>query len=198
MENTANYIIEFLKSKNIKKSTLLGYSMGGRIAVYLAIKYPEYFTKIIIESAQPGIKDEAERKKRINHDKKLVQNLISKPFPEFLKFWYNQHVFATLKSHKNFANLLQSRLKNNPENLAKSLLEIGSGVQPSMWKDLDTIKIPCLLITGEFDIKYQKIFSKMHKEILLSKFIIIRNAGHNAHFENPEEFIRVVRKFLLN
>jgi len=89
--------------------------MGGRIAIYLAIFYSEYFGKIIIESAQPGIKDDVEREQRKNHDSELAQKLSLKSFDEFLKFWYNQSIFETLKKHKNFANLLKSRLRNNPQ-----------------------------------------------------------------------------------
>ena len=198
IENTAKYIVELLQSHNIKKCNLLGYSMGGRIAIYLAIHHSEYFNRLIIESAQPGIKDTIERGQRKNHDKKLAQKLISQPFSAFLEFWYNQPIFKTLKNQKNFANLMESRLKNNPRNLAKSLSEIGAGAQPSLWEDLKKIKHSCLLIAGELDTKYQKIFSKMHKEIFSSKFVIIKNAGHNVHLENPNEFIKVVRKFLRN
>jgi len=198
IENTAKYIVELLQSHNIKKCNLLGYSMGGRIAIYLAIHYSEYFDKIIIESAQPGIKDKIERMKRKNHDQILAENLESKSFNDFLDSWYNQSIFKTLKKHNNFANLRKSRLNNNPRNLAKSLLEIGAGVQPSLWQDLKKIENDCLLIAGEFDTKYQTIFSKMHKEIFSSKFIIIKNAGHNIHVENPDEFTKIVKKHLRN
>ena len=196
IENTAKYIIELLHKNDIKKCNLIGYSMGGRIAIFLAIYYSEFFEKIIIESAQPGIMNEFERLQRINHDQKLATKLEEQSFSEFLEFWYNQPVFNTLKKHKNFANLKKSRLNNNPKNLAKSLLEIGAGVQPSLWGDLKRIKNTCLLIAGEFDTKYQKIFSKMHKEIFSSIFVIIKNAGHNVHFENPEEYAKVIKKFL--
>jgi len=198
IENTAKYIVELIQSHNVKKCNLLGYSMGGRIAIYLAIYYSEYFDKIVIESAQPGIKDKIERMKRKNHDQILAENLESKSFHNFLDSWYNQSIFKTLKKHNNFANLRKSRLNNNPRNLAKSLLEIGAGVQPSLWQDLKKIENDCLLIAGEFDTKYQTIFSKMHKEIFSSKFIIIKNAGHNIHVENPDEFTKIVKKHLRN
>lgn len=198
IENTAKYIINFLQDKNIHTCGLVGYSMGGRISIYLAIHYPKFFKKIIIESAQPGIEDVEEREQRKKHDSLLAQKLKSNPLDEFLEFWYNQQIFESLKHHKNFANLLKSRLNNNSQKCAKSLLEIGAGFQPSLWIDLKRIKSPCLLVTGEYDLKYQKIFSKMHQEIFSSDFVIIKNAGHNSHFENPEEFSKVVKKFLSN
>ena len=136
------------------------------------------------------------REQRKNHDNNLAQRLNSEPFMDFLDFWYDQPIFRTLKNNKNFANLLKSRCNNNPQRLAKSLVEIGAGAQPSIWSDLRIIKNQCLLIAGEFDTKYQKIFSKMHKEIFSSKFVIIKNAGHNVHFENPDEFTKVIKKFL--
>jgi 2-succinyl-6-hydroxy-2,4-cyclohexadiene-1-carboxylate synthase len=196
IENTAKYIIEFLNHKNISKCHLLGYSMGGRIAIYLATKYPQYFKKIIIESGRPGIENDEERNLRNRNDHKLAQKIVQGRFKEFLKFWYDQPIFESLKKHKNYANLLKSRLNNNPQFLAKSLVEIGAGVQPSLWKTLHQIQCPCLLIAGEFDTKYQKIFARMHKEIYSSYFVVIKNSGHNTHFENNVEFIKVVKKFL--
>ena len=197
IENAARYISEFLQNNNLEFCHLLGYSMGGRLAIYLAINYPNFFNKIIIESAQPGISDSIEKLNRKNHDYKLSQKLETVNLSEFLKFWYNQPIFETLKQHKSFANLLNSRLNNDPRKLSKSLMEMGAGTQPSLWNELYRIKNPCLLIAGEFDIKYQKLFSKIHKEIFLSKFIILKNCGHNTHFENPDEFIKVVKKFLI-
>ena len=197
IENAARYISEFLENNNIESCHLLGYSMGGRLAIYLAINYPNFFNKIIFESAQPGISDSIERLNRKNHDYKHSQKLEIMNLSEFLKVWYNQPIFETLKQHKRFANLLNSRLNNDPKKLSKSLIEMGAGTQPSLWNELYRIKNPCLLIAGEFDIKYQKLFSKIHKEIFSSKFIILKNCGHNTHFENPDEFIKVVKKFLI-
>lgn len=198
IKKTAKYIIDFLKNNKIESSHIIGYSMGGRLAIYLAINYPNYFKKIIIESAQPGILDSAERLNRKKFDHEISQKIEIMGLSKFLKFWYNQPIFTTLKNNKNFANLLNSRIKNDPKKLSKSLIEMGAGAQPSLWKDLIKIKNPCLLIAGEFDLKYQKIFSKMHKEIYSSNFVILKNCGHNTHFENPVEFIKVIKKFLNN
>jgi 2-succinyl-6-hydroxy-2,4-cyclohexadiene-1-carboxylate synthase len=198
IKRTAKYIIDFLQNNNTASCDFIGYSMGGRLAIYLAIKYPNYFNKIIIESAQPGILDLIERRNRKKLDHELSRKLEIMGLSEFLEFWYNQPIFATLKNHKSFANLVNSRIKNDPRKLSKSLVEMGTGAQPSLWKDLIKITSPCLLIAGEFDLKYQKIFSKMHKEIYSSNFVIIKNCGHNTHFENPDEFIKVVKKFLNN
>jgi 2-succinyl-6-hydroxy-2,4-cyclohexadiene-1-carboxylate synthase len=198
IDNTAKYIIKFLENNKIEKCNLLGYSMGGRIAIYLSIYYPHFFNKIVIESAQPGLSDANERFFRKKYDVELAQKLEVLDLSDFLEFWYNQSIFKTLKKHKNFANLLNSRINNNPRKLSKSLLENGTGIQPSLWNDLYKINSQCLLITGEFDLKYQKIFTKMHKRINLSKFVILKNCGHNTHFENPDEFIKVVKKFLNN
>jgi 2-succinyl-6-hydroxy-2,4-cyclohexadiene-1-carboxylate synthase len=196
VENTAYAIIDLLQNKNIKTCNLIGYSMGGRVAFYLAIYFPQFFNKIVIESAQPGIDNDPERELRKKHDFEIAQKIITGSFEDFLGFWYDQPIFKSLKKHKNFANLLRARLKNNPNCLAKALKEVGVGTQPSLWKDLHKIKSPCLLIAGEFDTKYQRIFSKVHKEIFSSYFVIIKNAGHNVHFENTDEFIKVVKKFL--
>jgi 2-succinyl-6-hydroxy-2,4-cyclohexadiene-1-carboxylate synthase len=196
IQNTASYIIDFLQSRKIGSCHLIGYSMGGRLAFFLAIHYPEFFQKIIIESASPGIKSKVERNERAKHDFNLAKKLESGNFKHFLLDWYNQPIFNVLKRSKNFANLLKSRLQNDPVELAKSLREMSTGKQPSLWDKLHLIKNDVLLIAGEFDQKYRNIVTATSSEIKSSKTVIIKRSGHNSHFENRNEFIEQIRKFV--
>jgi 2-succinyl-6-hydroxy-2,4-cyclohexadiene-1-carboxylate synthase len=194
-EGTASALIGFLDQQKIRKCYLTGYSMGGRIALFLSLRYPNYFSKIVLESASPGLHTEKERNERIFQDEKIAQDLESRSFNSFLKKWYSQPIFKGLTDHKNFNQLLQRREKSDFGELAKSLRFLGAGKQPSLWEEINQNKIPILLITGEDDVKFQSI---AHEMLKLNEFIqvkVIENCSHNVHFQKPKEFANQLNQF---
>lgn len=185
---TATAIVDLLDHLNIPQVYLVGYSMGGRLALYLALHYCDRFPKVLLESASPGLRTEAERVARRDHDFQLAKRLEA-DFPQFLADWYDQPLFQSLKHHPNFENMLQKRLMNNPMELAKSLRAMSTGMQPSLWKKLKHHQKPMLLIVGARDRKFITINQEM---VLLDTAIpplrslqIAPNTGHNVHLENP-------------
>jgi 2-succinyl-6-hydroxy-2,4-cyclohexadiene-1-carboxylate synthase len=86
-------------------------------------------------------------------------------------------------------------MKNDPIGLAKSLREIGTGKQPSLWNNLSNIATPVLLLTGEDDKKFVSIAEEMKKKCMAAEMKIIKNCGHAVHFEKPEDFIREINRF---
>ena len=194
-ENTASALIEFLDQQKIRKCYLTGYSMGGRIALFLALRYPHYFNKIVLESASPGLRTDKERNERIYQDEKIAQDLESGDFNSFFKKWYNQPIFKGLTDHKNFNQLLQQREKSDFRKLAESIRFLGTGNQPSLWEEINQNKIPILLITGEDDVKFQSI---AHEMLKLNEFIqvkVIENCSHNVHFQKSREFAHQLHRF---
>lgn len=196
MAKTAKSIVDFLQTNNIHRCHLVGYSMGGRLTLYLAVNFPAFFKKVVIESATPGIKSITERKQRLKHDFELAAKIESVDFQNFLSDWYDQPIFNTLKNSKYFANLIKARSENDPHELAKSLREMSVGNQPSLWRELQTIRNEILLVCGEFDQKYQNIVNQMKKEIKSAEIALIKNAGHNTHVENRGDFINKIENFL--
>ncbi len=192
----AERIVKVFDKLGIKKCCLMGYSMGGRLAFHLMLYYPDYFRKVIIESATPGLATSKERVNRQAHDENIAQELENTNLAVFLNRWYNQPLFHSLKRHGNFHEMVKRRLQNNPEHLAIALRCLGTGKQPSLWDRLKRNKIPLLLVVGTFDIKFRSIASKVMDKCPLSELRIIDNAGHNVHFEQPERFINEVELFL--
>jgi 2-succinyl-6-hydroxy-2,4-cyclohexadiene-1-carboxylate synthase len=115
---------------------------------------------------------------------------------EFINKWYQQPIFESLIDHPNFPDLVQSRSKNDPKTVALSLTGMSQGRQTSLWPHLSKVKIPTLLIAGEKDKKYVSLMERMNRQIKNSRFIKIKNAGHNVHFENPQEYIKELQLFL--
>ena len=195
MPNTAALIVHLLDRLNISHCHLIGYSMGGRLALYLALQFPDRFPKVVLESASPGLKTEAERLARKRHDAKLADRLES-DFPAFLADWYEQPLFRSLKQYPNFEQLIQQRLRNRPSELARSLRHLGTGEQPSLWNRLKVHQNPLLLLVGERDRKFVSINQEMADGCKAAQLKIIPNAGHNVHVEEPQIFARCVHKFL--
>lgn len=196
MPNTACALISLLEQLNIKQCFLVGYSLGGRIALYMSLHFPQFFSKVVLESASPGLKTEGDRLQRTQRDIELARKLEENDFSMFLLSWYNQPMFSSLKTHPAFESLLACRFRNNPVELAKSLRNLSTGCQPSLWENLQQNKTPMLLLVGEYDTKFVAINSEMAQLCKSAKLEIIRNCGHNIHWENPQAFVENIEKFL--
>ncbi|MCC5616551.1 2-succinyl-6-hydroxy-2,4-cyclohexadiene-1-carboxylate synthase [Nostoc sp. CHAB 5836] len=199
MTNTAHALINLLDELKIAKCFLVGYSMGGRLALYLTLHFPERFLKVVLESASPGLPTEVERLERIKLDqqigRKLSRSIEKRDFTAFLLNWYNQTIFGNLKNHPECDRMIESRLHNNPQELDKSLRFMGTGCQPSLWEKLQENKIPLLLLVGEYDQKFISINTEMAQLCEFAQIKIISNAGHNIHFENTWAFVRNIKYF---
>lgn len=189
-------IIDILDSNNVDKCVLVGYSMGGRLALFLAVEYPDRFKGLVIESASPGLKSEKERNKRYRDDLKLANGLSSSTLELFLQRWYDQPIFSSLKNHPDFTDLMNTRMRNNPTELARLLRNMSIGCQPDLWSKWESIKIPSLLIAGEYDRKFIGILSEMERCSTYSRMKIIADSGHNIHFENKNTYSKTLKKFL--
>ncbi|ABA23917.1 Alpha/beta hydrolase fold protein [Trichormus variabilis ATCC 29413] len=199
MANTAQGLINLLDKLEISKCFLVGYSMGGRLGLYLALHFPERFYQVVLESASPGLATEAERLDRVKRDaqiaRKLGRSLAKTDFTAFLLNWYNQPIFGNIKNHSWFERMVESRLQNHPHELVKSLQFMGTGSQPSLWEKLQKNQIPLLLLVGEHDEKFIDINIKMTKIAPASQLKIISNAAHNVHLENTLEFVQQLKVF---
>ena len=195
MPNLAQALIELLNKLAIEQCFLVGYSMGGRIALYLTVYFPQYFQGVILESASPGLETQAERDRRIERDSRLAEQLESQDLAQFLKQWYANPLFASFVRHPNYSRAIARRRRNNPLKLAKSLRYMGLGMQPSLWHHLGDLQVPLLLVVGEFDPKFIAINQKIASLSGRSQLTIVKNSGHNVHFEQPLKFIKLIKRF---
>jgi len=200
MEYTALAIIQLLDELKISQCFLLGYSMGGRLGLYLTLNFPQRFIQVILLSASPGLTTDTERLARRQSDRQIARKLREcgekSSFANFLNHWYNQPIFGNLKSHPRYPEILASRLKNHPEELAKSLDFMGTGQQPSLWEPLKNNHVPLLLLVGEADEKFVSIGLQMHRQCQYSHIKIISQAAHSIHWENTMEVVENIQAFL--
>lgn len=197
MSNTAAWVVDLLDELRIERASLLGYSMGGRLALGLAIWHPSRCNKIILESASPGLASAGEREQRKRDDEMLACKIEGcQSLGDFLEEWYQKPIFAGITQTPSFEELLQRRLCNTPGALARSLREMGTGVQPNLWPHLKAMKLPLLLVIGEKDVKFDAISARMAAENMRFRRRIIPGCGHNCHHEQPAEFLEGVTRFL--
>ncbi|MCB9461448.1 MAG: 2-succinyl-6-hydroxy-2,4-cyclohexadiene-1-carboxylate synthase [Anaerolineaceae bacterium] len=176
---------------------LLGYSMGGRIALYMAVNHPNLFHSLILESASPGLESAEERQKRVESDTALAQRIQNEGMEAFVDFW--EHIPLWASQSRLSTDVLDQqrslRLASNPIGLANSLLGMGTGVQPSLWHQLPQLSLPTLLISGALDEKFTSINQRMSAMLPNAQLAIVADAGHNVHLEQPEAFSQQVEAF---
>lgn len=201
MEYVVQDLKEILHTLNINKVHLLGYSMGGRVALSFSILYPEYVLSLILESSSPGLELEKERLARIDSDNGLAERIERDGIHEFVDYWEKIPLFSSQEQRLSVERkqaIRQERLGNSSLGLANSLRGMGTGVQPSWWDRLGRFQKPVLLLAGEEDQKFCVIGQKMHKLFPNSKILIIKDAGHAIHVEQPEFFGKIVKYYLIN
>lgn len=183
---------------NLTHFILVGYSMGGRIALAYTNRYRDRVTSLILESASPGLKTKVERDNRKQADALLANRIQREGIPAFVEFWEEIPLFATQKKMTlaKQEEVRKERLGQNAVGLGNSLLGIGTGSQPSYWTELSMVQVPVLLITGEIDKKFVFIAREMDEILPLSKHMTIKDTGHAIHVEKPTLFATMVEEHI--
>ncbi len=188
-------LLDFLGKKSVH---LLGYSMGGRLALGFAVRYPEYVESLILESSSPGLRTTSEQEVRKKHDAELADRICAIGLERFVDEWSRIPLFATQERLPQEAKdrVRAERTAQKTAGLAGSLKGMGTGSQPSLWGELANMQWPVLLLAGELDPKFVHIAEQMANSMKNHELIIIKDAGHAIHVENPAEFGRIVNEYL--
>ena len=197
IESAGKFIIELLDDLEIERSIIVGYSMGGRIALYTALEYQNRFNALIVESASPGLRTAQERAERITSDEGQIEKLDRLGVKRFVDYWYDMTLFESLHNHPDrLAQLKEKRATNSKEGLIWSLRGVGTGRQPPLWSRMPELHIPVLLVCGELDSKFVDTGTEMSGRMQSAKLNIIPGAGHSVHLEQPGKFFQAVRDFI--
>jgi 2-succinyl-6-hydroxy-2,4-cyclohexadiene-1-carboxylate synthase len=199
IESVAADMVNILDQLEVKQVDILGYSMGGRLALTIAILYPERVRKLILESASPGLPTEEERRDRRKKDGELAKLINEQGILSFVDFWENIPLFSTMNALPESVKekIRKQRLSNSQRGLANSLLGMGTGSQPSWWNDLHKLSGEVLLLTGEKDKKFILIAEKIQKNCRDASLIVFNETGHAIHVEELEKFGTIVSDFLM-
>jgi len=176
------------------EAVYVGYSMGGRLALHLALARPDLVDGLVLLGATAGIEAEEERRTRRTADEALAADLERGGLDVFLGRWLAQPLFASLPSD---AADLDDRRRNTVAGLASSLRLTGTGTQEPLWDRLGMLTMPVLVLAGERDERFAGLGRRIAQTIgTNATFAVVPHAGHAAHLEEPEAFLRVLRDWL--
>jgi len=175
-------------------ATWMGYSLGGRLALRVALDRPELVDSLVLLGATAGIEEADARAARIEIDERLAAGLERKGVEQFIDGWLAQALFARLP--RSDAGVEERRL-GTVDGLAAALRLLGTGAQEPVWDRLGEIGVPVLLLAGEHDTKFSALAFRMATGIGENAGItFIPGAGHAAHLERPRSVATILTRFL--
>ncbi len=168
--------------------TLVGYSMGGRIALHVALQLArtDRIDALVLIGASPGIASPEQRAERRASDERLAGELERATIAEFARSWARTPVLADQPAEVAAA-VNADRLRSTPAGLARALRGLGTGALAPLWDRLPELTMPATLIAGERDRKFSAIASEMASEMPAATVLIVPGAGHAVHLEKPAE-----------
>ncbi len=198
VERTADDLAAILERANAAPADVLGYSLGARIALRLAVAHPASVARLVLESPSAGIAEPDERAKRVAADEALAISIERDGIEAFVAGWERSPVFAT---HAALAPAVAERqrairLRNDPRGLAASLRGAGQGTMEPLHDHLAGITAPTLVIAGAFDAIGRPRAERVARGIPGARLELIDNAGHTPHLERDRVFRRLVTAFL--
>ena len=181
------------------RATYVGYSLGGRLCLTLALSAPDLIERLVLVGATAGIEDEIERSERADDDDALAERL-ERGAPDgldleaFLEQWLAGPLFSHLSPD---ARGLEARRENTTAGLAMALRALSTGRQPPSWKQLYRLAMPVLVLAGENDTRYVALSDRLAQAIgPNARAATIADVGHAAPFEAPAAFIALLESFL--
>jgi 2-succinyl-6-hydroxy-2,4-cyclohexadiene-1-carboxylate synthase len=191
-------LVATLEAQGHGRAHWLGYSMGARLALGCAVRHPGRVASLVLLGARAGIAGAAERAGRRRADEALAVRIEQLGAVAFIDEWLAQPLFETLRRRGPdfLASERRARLGHEPRGLAASLRGLGPGAQPPLFEELHRVQVPVLLVAGALDRPFVAAARDLAKRLPHAELLVIDDAGHAAHVEQPQAFMRAVREFL--
>jgi 2-succinyl-6-hydroxy-2,4-cyclohexadiene-1-carboxylate synthase len=174
---------------------VVGYSMGGRLALAAAVRRPKRFGAVVLVGAAAGIEDAGERLARKRADEELADWIEEHTIEEFAERWESQPVFASQPPELVEAQR-PGRLSHEPQKLAQLLRSAGQGSFEPVWHRLEQIDCPVLAIAGELDTRYADAAFRIAERAKHGRARLVPGAGHAPQLERPDETAELLLDFL--
>jgi 2-succinyl-6-hydroxy-2,4-cyclohexadiene-1-carboxylate synthase len=179
-----SHVIEDVSELAPGSFTLVGYSMGARIALHVALELADRVQRLILIGGSPGLADPAQRADRRAADEQLAREIEGSTIEQFARSWARTPVLAD-QPPQVAAAVHADRLRSTPTGLARALRGLGTGVLPSVWDRLVELTMPTELIVGARDDKFVQIGSEMVSKMSLARLVVVPDSGHAVHLEQP-------------
>lgn len=172
-----------IKQDGFDRRILIGYSLGGRLAIHALIQCPSIWSSAVLISAHPGMKAQLEKQMRMEEDKQWAQRFKMEPWDRLMRAWNSREVFSGYDPIFERKEADYSR-----ETLASMLNQFSLGKQEDLSSHISDLPFPILWASGAHDRRYAEISATISLKHELSKVWIVPNAGHRIPWEVPEAF----------
>lgn len=181
----------------VERAWWVGYSMGGRAALHLAVRRPQRVQGLVLVSTTAGIPELEVRAQRIESDRELAERIAEQGLERFVDYWMALPLFESLQRlpDRELARLRRHRLENDPHGLANSLRGMGTGAMASVWGNLGDLDTPTLVLAGELDEKFAALAQSLAAALPQAHLSIVPDCGHAVMLEQPQRFLRAVVGF---
>jgi 2-succinyl-6-hydroxy-2,4-cyclohexadiene-1-carboxylate synthase len=181
---TFDAVAAYVAARKPARFALCGYSMGGRLALDVALRMPSRVERLVLVGASPGIADAAEREARRREDEALAERLEREGLEAFVEEWARLPLWQGMP--RGVADLARAdRLRNTASGLAAALRGMGTGVMAPLWDRLGELPMPVTLLAGERDEKFRAIAERMAERIPHASLVLAPGSGHAVHLEAP-------------
>jgi 2-succinyl-6-hydroxy-2,4-cyclohexadiene-1-carboxylate synthase len=175
--------VEHVLARSPGRFALCGYSLGGRVALHVALAAPTRVSRLVLVSSTAGIEDDAERAERSARDQRLADELERVPFEDFIERWRSQPLFADEPPEAG-ALAREDQRRNRPDALAAVLRGLGTGEMLPLWDRLAELHMPVMVLAGERDWKFQTLGRRL-VDLLPRAGLIVAPGGHGLPLESP-------------
>ena len=198
MARCVDDLVAALRALGHEQASWLGYSMGARTALQLAVHHPEAVDALVFEGVTPGLADPEERAARVASDEALADRIERDGLERFVDFWQSIPLWDTQVGLPAgvVSALRRQRMSNTGVGLANSLRGMGTGAQEPLHGRLDEVEVPVLLLTGALDQKFSGIAEEMATRLPRAERCTVAGAGHAVHLEDPRAFESASAEFL--
>jgi len=198
LPRVADALVRELAALGVRAADWIGYSLGGRTALHVALAHPPAVRRLVLEGASPGIADSVERRARAVADAQLADAIERDGLDRFVDAWMAQPLFATQAALpvELRARERARRLRGSAAGFAAALRAMGAGAQESLWPRLGEVRARVLLLAGALDVKYGAIARAMAASLPGARVATVPGAGHAAHLEQPDAWLDAVEPFL--
>ena len=167
---------------------VVGYSMGGRVALTMACRFPEQVASLSLIGASAGLATPEERAERAAADEDLAASILADGLESFVDRWMANPLFSTQTRLGDafLADARAQRLRSRPEGLVRSLRGAGTGSMQPLHDQLHRCAMPVALVVGADDPKFRDIAEDLALALPDASITTVADAGHAAHLEQPD------------
>jgi 2-succinyl-6-hydroxy-2,4-cyclohexadiene-1-carboxylate synthase len=193
MDACTDDLVKLWDDLKVERSHLVGYSMGGRLALHIAARRPDRVLSVFTIGAHAGLEEDA-REGRRQGDEALAARIERDGIEAFVNYWGSQPMFAGIERRgpTYAAEVRAERLRNHVAGLACSLRGMGAGAMQPLWDDLGHLEFPCTFVAGQLDHGYVASARKLAATVPNSRVEIVPRAGHSVHQERPDAVARAL------